>query len=63
MHETITIQPAQILNAIDIQILNQLSFWDSLIISAVKSANCTVLLTEDLNDGQIIEGVEIRIHF
>lgn len=62
-YETVIIQPTLILNAIDIQILHQLSFWDSLIISAAKSANCTILLTEDLNDGQIIEGVEVKNPF
>lgn len=63
VYETIIIQPIQILNAIDIQILHQLSFWDSLIISAAKSANCTILLTEDLSDGQVIGGVEIKSPF
>ena len=45
--------------AIDIMVINQLSFWDSLIISAAKSANCSVLLSEDMNNGQAIDGVTI----
>ena len=49
--------------AIDIRTLNQLSFWDSLIISAAKSANCTMVLTEDMNDGQVIEGLKIQSPF
>lgn len=49
--------------AMDIKILNQLSFWDSLIISAAKSANCSIILTEDMNDGQVIEGVKIQNPF
>ena len=63
IYETITIQPSVIFQAIDIHILHQLSFWDSLIISAAKSANCSMLLTEDMNDGQIIEGVKIQNPF
>ena len=63
VYETVVIQPAQILHAIDIQILHQLSFWDSLIISAAKSANCSILLTEDLSDGQMIDGVVIKNPF
>jgi predicted nucleic acid-binding protein len=62
-YETITLQSSIIFQAIDIHILNQLSFWDSLIISAAKSANCSMVLTEDMNDGQVIEGVKIQNPF
>lgn len=48
-----------VLNAILIQKHHQLSFWDSLIISSAASAKCKYLLSEDLNDGQKIEGVKI----
>ena len=63
VYETITIKPSIIFQAIDIHILHQLSFWDSLIISAAKSADCTMILTEDMNDGQVIEGVKIQNPF
>ena len=43
----------------DISAFHQLSFWDSLIISTAEAARCETLLTEDMNDGQIIEGVRI----
>ena len=49
--------------AIDIQTTAQLSFWDSLVISAAQQAHCTILISEDLNDGQIIQGIEIRNPF
>ena len=49
-----------ILHAIDISIKTQFSFWDSLIISAAISENCTTLYSEDLNDGQIVESVLIH---
>jgi predicted nucleic acid-binding protein len=32
------------------------SFYDSLIISAALESNCTMLYSEDLHDGQVIEG-------
>jgi len=35
----------------------QLSFWDSLIVSAAKSASCRFLLTEDLQSGQDFDGL------
>jgi predicted nucleic acid-binding protein len=37
----------------------QLSFWDGLIVVAAKRCGATRLYTEDLNHGQIIEGVEV----
>jgi predicted nucleic acid-binding protein len=35
----------------------QLSFWDSLIVAAAKSASCRFLLTEDLQSGQDFDGL------
>jgi predicted nucleic acid-binding protein len=48
---------------IDISILSQISFWAGLIIAAAEYAGCSVILSEDLNDGQIIRGVEIKNPF
>ena len=48
---------------IDISIMSQISFWDALLIAASESAHCTGLITEDLNDGQIINGVKIKNPF
>ncbi len=33
-----------------------LSLWDSLLLSSALEANCSVLYTEDLQHGQVIEG-------
>jgi predicted nucleic acid-binding protein len=41
----------------EIQDRYQLSFWDSLIVAAAKSASCCYLLTEDLQDGQSLDGL------
>jgi len=46
-------------HAIDIQILNKISFGDALIISAAKQANCNYLLSEDLGHGQLIAGIRV----
>ncbi|GMO40035.1 MAG: PIN domain-containing protein [Termitinemataceae bacterium] len=48
---------------IDISIMSKISFWDALLIAASESANCAELITEDLNDGQIINGVKIKNPF
>jgi predicted nucleic acid-binding protein len=37
----------------------QLSHWDALIVAAAKAASCRYLLTEDLQAGQSLEGIEI----
>lgn len=51
---------AILLHASEIEGNYRLSFWDSLIVAAAYSKNASVILTEDMNHGQIIEG--IRIH-
>jgi predicted nucleic acid-binding protein len=48
---------------IDISIISHISFGDALLIAAAESSNCVELITEDLNDGQIINGVKIRNPF
>lgn len=48
-----------VLRATDIAELAQISFWDALIVAAAEQAGATRLLSEDLNDGQTIAGIEI----
>ncbi|MFZ1678590.1 MAG: PIN domain-containing protein [Saprospiraceae bacterium] len=57
--EIVTINTSIIFEAIDTSVLNQLSFWDSLIICSAVSSHCKVIYTEDMNHGQVIRGVEI----
>ena len=37
----------------------QLSYWDALIVAAAMVASCGYLLTEDLQPGQKLDGVEV----
>jgi predicted nucleic acid-binding protein len=37
----------------------QLSYWDALIVAAAKAASCRYLLTEDLQAGQELDGIEV----
>lgn len=39
------------------------SIWDGLIVAAAKEAGCTTLLTEDLQHGQVVEGLRIENPF
>jgi predicted nucleic acid-binding protein len=45
--------------AVDISLVSQLSFWDSLIIAAAEKAGCELIFSEDLNAGQIYRGVSL----
>jgi predicted nucleic acid-binding protein len=38
-------------------------FWDAMLWATAKRAGCTLLLTEDLQDGRDLEGVKIRNPF
>jgi len=49
------IDEATLLSAFKISLRYQFSHWDSLIISSALRNNCSILFSEDLQDGQIIE--------
>jgi predicted nucleic acid-binding protein len=54
-----SISPRLVGFASEIQERNQLSFWDALIVATAIQGNVTILLSEDLNSGQLIEGIEV----
>jgi predicted nucleic acid-binding protein len=37
----------------------RLSYWDALIVAAAKASACRYLLTEDLQSGQAVDGIEV----
>lgn len=61
--EVVTVNADLINEAIDIQTLNQLSYWDSVIIAAAKRAQCHTVITEDMQNGAILSGVRIQSPF
>jgi predicted nucleic acid-binding protein len=52
-----------ILEAIDIQTRQKISFWDALIVQSALRGRADVLLSEDLSDGRRIEGLLIQNPF
>jgi predicted nucleic acid-binding protein len=50
---------AMILSAIDLQRLNNLSFWDAMIIQAASASGCEVLLSEDMQHSRSIAGLRV----
>jgi len=55
--------PSTVLLASEIAERNQLSFWDALIVASASSAGADRILSEDLNHGQVIEGIVIENPF
>ena len=52
-----------ILEAIDICLKYGYSFWDSMIIEAAIKGDAAILISEDLQDGQVVDGVTIKNPF
>jgi len=50
---------SDILAAIDFHRLHGVSYWDALILRCARQTGCTVLLTEDMQHGQRIDGLRI----
>jgi predicted nucleic acid-binding protein len=48
-----------LLAAIDLSILRRMSLWDALIVHCARRSGCSELLTEDLQHGQVIDGLRI----
>jgi predicted nucleic acid-binding protein len=48
-----------ILAAIDMHRFHGFSYWDALVLRMAKQAGCRILLTEDMQHGQIFDGVKI----
>lgn len=57
------IEVDDILGAIDLQVLHQLSFWDGLLVQSAIRAGCHRLLSEDLQDGRRFNGLIVQNPF
>jgi predicted nucleic acid-binding protein len=58
--EVVNVDHALINEAVDCSILNQLSFWDALVVVCAHHAKCEKLWTEDLSHGQTIKNIKIE---
>jgi predicted nucleic acid-binding protein len=50
---------AVLVQAMDAVAEHQLSFWDAMLWATARAAGCTALLSEDMQDGRRLGGVEI----
>jgi predicted nucleic acid-binding protein len=48
-----------VINAVDIQLRYQISFWDAMILQSALQLECNLLWSEDLNSGQVYESVKL----
>jgi predicted nucleic acid-binding protein len=55
--------PDDVIAAATLSSRHQLSFWDAMIVRSAAELRCDTLWTEDLNDGQVIEGVRVANPF
>jgi len=55
--------PDDVIAAIGVHTRARIGFWDAMIVVAAAESGCTVIWTEDLNDGQELEGVRVRNPF
>ncbi len=61
--DVVVLRQDHILSAIDLLRLSSISFWDALILRAAAAAGCAQVLTEDLNHGQVFDGIRIENPF
>ncbi|HET6303379.1 MAG TPA: PIN domain-containing protein [Myxococcota bacterium] len=59
LFEVVTPTLDDLLAAIDLHRHHRISFWDALIVRAAQRSACAVLLTEDLQDGRVFDGVKV----
>jgi predicted nucleic acid-binding protein len=57
--DIIAVTVEMIKDAVDISLLNKISFWNALIVVSAEAAKCSALLTGNLSSGQIIKGVKV----
>ncbi len=53
--EVVPINPETVKKALNIFETYKLSYWDSLIVASALEANCSILYTEDMQNGQVID--------
>lgn len=57
--EVVSATPQIVIAATDLHRLRILSFWDSMILQAAITSGCDTLYSEDMQDGEIVNGVKI----
>ena len=61
--DVVIIRPDLVLAAIDLHRLHAISLWDALIVRCARAAGCARIFSDDLQDGQVFDGVRIENPF
>ena len=61
--DVVTLAAVDLFAAIDLHRLHRLSIWDCLVVRAALNGNCTMLHTEDLSDGYVIDTLTVSNPF
>jgi predicted nucleic acid-binding protein len=61
--EVVQVTPALIRRSLELQSRYRIDFWDASILSAAEHAQCAVLLSEDLNPGQLYATIRVENPF
>jgi predicted nucleic acid-binding protein len=61
--EVVEIDRLLVYQAIDLHRQHRISYWDALIVAAAERAGCSKVLSEDLNEGQRYNSIEIQNPF
>ena len=60
---TVATDAGLVLEGLRLMARYQLSYWDAAIVAAARALGAAVLYTEDLNDGQVYDGVRVTNPF
>jgi predicted nucleic acid-binding protein len=59
----VSVDADMVTDAAESSIRNRISLWDALIVQAARRGGCERLLSEDLSNGQVIDGVTVENPF
>jgi predicted nucleic acid-binding protein len=57
--DTVLVDVSDVLAAVDLHRLHELSFWDALIVRAAQNSGCRILYSEDLQHGWRLDDLEV----
>jgi predicted nucleic acid-binding protein len=61
--EVIQVTPAIIRAGLDLHQTRSVSFFDAIVLASAHTSGCSVIWTEDMNAGEVINGVRISNPF
>jgi predicted nucleic acid-binding protein len=61
--EVIQVTPAIIRAGLDLHQTRSVAFYDAIVLASARTAGCSLLYSEDMNAGEMVEGVRITNPF